>query len=192
MTALRALLTTSLFGLGCAATPAPVAEAPACEPETTITVADPSPSAPTVVLADERELVTLRLFVVSPDHADPSTALPQAIAESNLCHDATCSLLLSPMLLGRDRSEMKLEVGTGRDDNLFAMQARPRLDDDHIALELQARLFADAEDPQHFEFEGSLVPDQITHIGTFHANTRDGHVVGAQVFAVAALATPAD
>lgn len=194
MSPLRAcasLLPLSL-ALACAAKPAPVVEAPKCEPEPSITVSDPTPSEPMVAIPQATELVTLRLFVVSGADA-MDERLPEPIQQSDVCKDRGCTLVLSPLLLGRNRAEMEIDIGNDKDDVLFSMQAKPRLIEDNVGLELHARfLVEDTHNrTQHLEFSGALTPGEITHVGTFHASDRHGHVTGPQVFAVVERATPA-
>ncbi len=194
MSPLRAcafLLPFSL-ALACAAKPAPVVEAPKCEPEPSITVSDPTPAEPMLAIPQATELVTLRLFVVSGADA-MDEALPEPIRQSDVCKDSGCSLVLSPVLPGRNNSEMEIDIGNDKDDVLFSMQAKPRVIENNIGLELQARfLVEDTHNrAQHLEFSGALTPGEITHVGTFHASDRHGHVTGPQVFAVVERATPA-
>ena len=130
-------------------------------------------------------------LVSSGDTVDEN--LPAPIRESEFCNDGGCSLLVSPVLLGRNRSEMEIDIGNDKDDVLFSMEAKPRIIQDNVGLELHARfLVEDAHNrPQHLEFSGALTPGEITHVGTFHANDRHGHVTGPQLFAVVERATPA-
>ena len=181
-------------GLACAANPKNV-EPPQCdEPEPTLVVANPAIRAPSVTLPDEPQLVSMRLFVVAASGDGVDEGLPEAIRSSPTCSSEGCTLLLAPMLLGRSRGQMKLEVGTGSDQNLFPLDARPRLSKEHVELELQARLAVEGEDersPAHrLEFEGLLEPGQITHVGTFHSEDHRGHTVGPQVFIMVDRATP--
>lgn len=195
MSPLRAcapLLPFSL-ALACAAKPSPMVEAPQCESEPAITVSDPTPSEPVVAIPQDTELVTLRLFVVSPgDTVDDS--LPAPIQQSDVCADGGCSLLLSPVLLGRNHSEMEIDIGNEKDDVVFSMAAKPRILEDNVGLRLHAQFLVDDAHhrTQHLEFSGALAPGEITHVGTFHANDRHGHVMGPQVFAVVERATPSE
>ncbi len=181
------------FALACAASPKSV-EAPRCdEPEKTIVVSDPAVSAPVAIIPREPELVSMRLFVVSATGQGIDEGLPEAIRSSPTCASGGCTLLLSPLFLGRSGGEMELEVGTGRDQNLFSLQARPRLSKDHVELDLQARFEVrnDAERPptHQLRFEGLLELGQITHVGTFHDEDPRVHAVGPQVFVMAEAAT---
>lgn len=178
------------FALACATKPAPALEAPKCEPEPSITVSDPTPATPMVAIPRSTELVTLRLFVVS-DGGAVDESLPEPIQQADVCKDGGCSLVLSPVLLGRNHSELEIDIGNDKDDVLFSMQAKPRIIDDSVGLELHARfLVEDTHNrAQHLEFAGALTPGQITHVGTFHASDRHGHVTGPQVFAVVERAT---
>lgn len=174
------------FGLACAASPKSV-DPPECEePESTIVVADPATQTPSNTFPLEPELVSMRLFVVSASGEGIDEALPESIRSSPTCASDGCTLLLSPMLLGRSRGKMEFEVGTGRDQKLFSLEARPRLSKDHVELELDARFAVEPGDnrppAQQLKFEGLLEPGQITHLGTFHAEDRRGHTVGPQVF----------
>ena len=104
-----------------------------------------------------------------------------------MCTVDGCSLLLSPKLLGRNRGDMALEVGAANNEGFFALEASPYIVEDHVQLKLEAQFLAAGQThppTQRFNFEGTLEPGKITHVGTFHANGRDGHVVGPQVFAV--------
>ncbi len=187
------LLAPLLLTLACAAQPAPVSQAPACEEEEpAIAVRDPVSPESVLVVPHKDELLTLRVFVVSPGD-DIDAALPEPIRESQVCKSAGCSLLLSPKLLGRNRRDMALEVGAANNEGYFALEASPSIVEDHVELKLEAQFLAAGQThppTQHFNFEGTLAPGQITHVGTFHANSRDGHVVGPQVFAVVERATP--
>lgn len=195
MTLLRApLLSVPLvFGLACAPTPKNV-EPPHCdEPEPTVVVSNPTVSPPTVIVPQEPELVSLRLFVVSANGDSIDEKLPDMIQSSPTCASSGCTLLLSPMLLGRSRGEMALEVGTDTDKNLFSLEAKPFLSKDHVELELRARFAVETEGeraPTHeLKFEGLLEPGQLTHVGTFHAEDRRGQTVGPQLFVMAESAT---
>ncbi len=189
----RLLLLPLLFSLACASA-SKVAEVPQCEPpDEAITVSDTATPSVLEVVPDSPELVTLRLFVVDP-RGETKDELPTPVKDADVCKAQGCSLLLAPMLMGRNRSTMELEVGTGRDANLFAMEAKPFLYGDHVQLELNAQMFVDGEGDrlfaQHLEFTGSLKTGQLTHVGTFHANDHNGHVVGPQVFAMVENSTP--
>lgn len=174
------------FGLACAASPKSVHPPQCDEPESTIVVSDPAVRAPSTTIPLEPELVSMRLFVVSASGEGIDEALPESIRSSPTCASDGCTLLLSPMLLGRSRGEMEFEVGTGKDQKLFSLQARPRLSKDHVELELKARFAVEPADnrprAQQLKFEGLLKPGQITHVGTFHAEDHRGHTVGPQVF----------
>ncbi len=189
----RALLLPLVLSLACASS-TKATDAPQCDDtEPVITVSNsPTPSTLEVV-PHAPELITLRLFVVDPGGAGDAD-VPEPIRDAAVCKPHGCSLLLAPMLMGRNRSPMELEVGTGRDSNLFAMRAQPFLQDRHVQLQLEADMFVDgeAEHPfaQRFEFSGTLEMGQLTHIGTFHANDRSGHVVGPQVFAMVEHSSP--
>ena len=183
------------FGLACATSPK-TASPPQCdEPQPTIAVANPTVSAPTVTIPQEAELISVRLFVVSATGDTIDEGLPEPIRSSPTCASGVCTLLLSPMLLGRSRGEMELEVGTDNDQNLFSLEARPRLSKDHVELELQAQFALEDEGnrspPHRLRFEGLLEPGQITHVGTFHAEDHRGHSVGPQVFIMVERATAA-
>ncbi len=188
MSLLRACFfcTPLAFGLACAASPK-TASPPQCdEPEPTIVVANPAIRPPTVSVPEEPQLVSMRLFVVAASGDGVDEALPEAIRSSPTCSSGGCTLLLSPMLLGRSRGQMELEVGDGADQNLFSLEARPRLSKDHIELEMHAQFAVEDEGnrspAQRLRFEGLLEPGQITHVGTFHAEDHRGHTVGPQVF----------
>jgi len=188
----RILLLPLLCSLACASSPK-VAEVPQCdEPHDAISVADTATPSVLEVVPSTPEMVTLRLFVVDP--GKPEGELPEPVQEADVCKAQGCSLLLAPMLLGRNRAPMELEVGTGKDANLFSMEAKPTLYGEHVQLELNARMFVDGDEErsfaQHFEFSGSLKTGQLTHVGTFHANDHNGHVVGPQVFAMVEDSTP--
>lgn len=174
------------FGLACASSPKNAAPPQCDEPEETIVVSDTSVSTPVAIVPREPELVSMRLFVVSASGDGVDEALPESIRSSPTCASGGCTLLLSPMLLGRSRGEMELEVGTGKDHNLFSLEARPRLSKDHVELDLQARFDIEAggdRPPTHrLKFEGLLKLGQITHVGTFHDEDPRVHAVGPQVF----------
>lgn len=195
MSLLRAPLMSAalVLGLACAPTPKNV-EPPQCdEPEPTVVVSNPMVSPPTVVVPREPELVSLRLFVVSASGEGIDEDLPDMIRSSPTCASSGCTLLLSPMLLGRSRGEMALEVGTDTDQNMFSLEAKPFLSKDHVELELRARFAVETEGervPRHeLKFEGLLEPGQLTHVGTFHAEDRRGHTVGPQLFVMVESAT---
>ncbi len=181
-------------GVACASGPMTTA-APQCDdPESTVVVSDSALPTPALVVPDEPELVAMRLFVVSASGDQVDEQLPDAIRSSPTCEAGGCTLLLSPMLLGRSRGEMELEVGDDKDHHLFSLEARPRLSKDHVELQLEARFAVEGEAervPAHrLTFEGLLEPGQLTHVGTFHAEDRHGHTVGPQVFIMVERATP--
>ena len=190
MSLLRVSVCTLPFALvfGCASKPAPMApmvEAPNCEPEPVIVVNDPEPPRSFVSIPVDTELVSLRLFVVSQGDGPTDESLPPHVRESDLCRMTGCSLLLSPMLLGRNRSTFELEVGNGKTSDVLAMKATPRVVEDHIDLRLEARfMVGDDQIGQRFAFAGTLEPGEITHVGTFYSDVRRERTVGPQVFAV--------
>ncbi|MBV1860323.1 MAG: hypothetical protein KUG77_18055 [Nannocystaceae bacterium] len=181
------------FALACASSPKGT-EAPQCpETQPTIVVSDPAMQSPTRIIPQEPELVSMRLFVVSAAGDNIDDGLPESIRSSPTCASG-CTLLFSPMLLGRSRSEAELEVGSGSDQNLFSLKVQPRLSEDHVELKLRAGLAigGDGEPavPHQLSFEGLLEPGELTHVGTFHAEDRRGHTVGPQLFIMAQSATP--
>jgi len=181
MRARTATFAPLFLSLACAGQdPSPV-EPP--EPQATIVVQDPIATESVPVLANEDELVTVRLFVVSRVEEPTGSELPEEIQRSSFCEDA-CDLLLSPMFLGRNHADMALEVGP--DDRLFSLEAKPRILAEGIELELEAQFMVEGEGvgTQRFSFEGTLPTGEIVHVGTFHATDHRGHVLGPQVFAV--------
>ncbi len=193
MSLLRVCVSTLPLALifGCANKPAPVVEAPKCEPEPMIAVSDPEPPQSFVSIPADTELVSLRLFVVAQGDQPTDASLPAPIRESDLCSGTGCSLLLSPMLLGRNRNDLELEVGDGKTSDVFAMKANPRVIEDHVELRLEARFMMSGEPiGQRFAFAGTLEPGQITHVGTFYSDDHRGRTVGPQVFAVVERGIP--
>ena len=176
-----------VFGLACATTTPQLAAAPECsESEPTIVVSDSTAQAPVTIVPDDNELLSMRLFVVSASGEGIDQGLPESIRSSPTCTSGGCTLLLSPMLLGRSRGRMEIEVGTGEEQKLFSLEAKPRLTKQHVELELQAQFAVKADDSrppaQRLKFEGLLEPGEITHVGTFHAEDHRGPTVGPQVF----------
>lgn len=186
----RVLFASLLLSSACAAAPT-TAEAPQCPEGPSIAVADPVTTPPVSVVPEETELVSVRLFVVTEGKGE--AALPQAIATSDTCTRNGCDLLLAPMMLGRDRQPLELELGSTDGDHYFSLNARPTVQGEHIQLTLDADFFATTDEhparKRRFEFQGALEPGVLTHVGTFHAFDHRGHDVGPEVFAMVERAT---
>lgn len=163
------------------------AEAPVCEPQATITVADPAPGTPLTITPEESELVSVRLFIISPGGG--SDELPAPIETSPICKASGCDVVLAPALLGRNRSKLRFEQGSQNGEHFFSLEAFPTLAGEHVQLSMNASFFSDdgtlPPRRRSFEFKGTLEPGTLTHVGTFHGFDHRGHDVGPQVFAMA-------
>lgn len=177
------LLLVASFGLGCASAPGTPAsptvlclEAPESEP-----APQQKPQIPEVA-----ESVSVRLFVVAPSGNPAETGMPKAILGEPVCDEGVCEVLYAPLFVGREHSEMVLEVGDREAPSLLSVNTRAALRGDTVDVKLNGR-FVGAEGPMSVEFRGALQTGELTHIGTFNGQRAE---VGPHVYAQVSQAVP--
>ncbi|MEM6295429.1 MAG: hypothetical protein AAGA54_29415 [Myxococcota bacterium] len=175
-----ALLATLTFGCaGSAATPS----MPATCPEVVEAAPAPKPQPHIPAVADS---VTVRLFVVAPTGSPGTSGMPEAILDEPVCADGNCEVLYAPRFVGREHSEMVLEVGDRQGPSLLSVNTRAALRGEAVDVKLSGR-FVGSDGPMSVQFKGALQTGQLTHIGTFSSRGAD---IGPHVYAEVSPAPP--
>jgi hypothetical protein len=119
----------------------------------------------------------MQFFIVAAGTGDLS--VPPALETAVPCNRGECQLVAAPALFADIGSKAELQIGAPGESGVLFINARAQPSGDLIASSVEVTQQHE-DNVKSLEFQSSVVPGQVVHLGTL--NDRSGP--GPEVFAV--------